>query len=313
MTDEKTSKENNKDKRNLGTTITNFFSGGAFANGLAVLLILGTIVAIIFLVWAHQATISSNRDLYEDIITNFSKYQPKTDEILDSFQIFYRESNAANTNILSILLPVFGAWVGAIIAFYYGNKNVEKLTQNYENTVAALGGLSTAESEIFGRVKIEDVLKEFSAYKNVDKAKMTDKVGDTIKNAKHSILLIDDANKPLGFFYPDDVYRTVNTIDEKKLKEEPSTFAEFIGKYEIVDEITDKKWTPNGLEDGIKNYAEISLSDTLLQARSRMQNIGTPQKVRGLVLTNEKQIVGVITYALFSEVLEKENKLKGSK
>ena len=97
-------------------------------------------------------------------------------------------------------------------------------------------------------------------------------------------------------------------MDETKLKVESSTFAKFIEENEIEDQITKKNW----IITGIKNYAEISLNDTLSQARDRMKSIDTMQKVRGLVLTNDKQIAGVITYALFGEVVAKEQKLKAS-
>jgi hypothetical protein len=85
---------------------------------------------------------------------------------------------------------------------------------------------------------------------------------------------------------------------------ETKPFNQFIKDNSIVDEITDKKWT----ESGVKNYAEVSLDDTLLRAREKMKNISSKQKVRGLVLNNQGQPVGVITYDLFSEVLTSEQK-----
>ena len=53
-----------------------------------------------------------------------------TEDLLESFQNYYREANSSTTALLGILLPVIGAWIGAILAFYYGNKNIEKMSES---------------------------------------------------------------------------------------------------------------------------------------------------------------------------------------
>jgi CBS domain-containing protein len=291
---------NEKPQEGSGNIVTNTvrkFVGGSFPNGLAIILILGTITILIVVVALYQATISYNQALYRDLVLT---EKINDTNVLNSFQSFYRETTASGTNLLSILLPVFGAWVGAILAFYYGNKNFEK-------TVDALR-TSVEESEVLGRIKVVDVLKQFPNYKEVTSAKITEPIGPKFKESKNStILLIDEANKPLGFFSEDDVYRD-STIKKDDLMKETKPFNQFIKDNSIVDEITDKKWT----ESGVKNYAEVSLDDTLLRARERMKNISSKQKVRGLVLNTEGQPVGVITYDLFSEVLASEQKKKSS-
>jgi hypothetical protein len=157
-------------------------------------------------------------------------------------------------------------------------------------------------------MKVVDVLKQYPDYKEVESAKITEPIGPKFKESKNStILLKDEANKPLGFFSEDDVYRN-SSIKKEDLEKETKPFSEFIKTNSIVDEITDKKWT----ESGVKNYAEVSLDDTLLRARERMKNVSSKQKVRGLVLNTEGQPVGVITYDLFSEVLASEQKKKSS-
>jgi len=298
MADEKTSQKNSKDNKNVINKVTNFVSRGTFANGLAILLILGSLLAIIWLVWGHQDTISDNRDLYTNIIKNISKYSAKSDEILDSFQIFYRESNAANTNMLSILLPVFGAWVGAIIAFYYGNKNFEKLSQGYKDAVDAIS-TSIDDSRKLAVSKVEDVLEKYPEYKEVLQAKISDLVGKSFKEIGTTFLLKDDADKPLGFMYMEDILKL--DITEENLKKETKSFKEFIIERSIIDEITSKKWTENGLEDKYKNYIEISLNDTLLTARDKMKVLTDKQKVRCLVLDNQRQIKGIITMELIAK------------
>jgi hypothetical protein len=151
---------------NIVTKTARKLVGGSFANGLAIILILGSIVILIVVVALYQATISYNQALYRDIIVD---NRINDSNVLNSFQSFYRETTASGTNLLSILLPVFGTWVGAILAFYYGNKNFEK-------TVDALS-TSVEESEVLGRIKVVDVLKQFPNYKEVVSAKITEPIG----------------------------------------------------------------------------------------------------------------------------------------
>ena len=86
------------------------------------------------------------QNTYKDILTTITNksnplYGDKINNILQSFQNYYRETNNSNTNLLSILLPVFGAWVGAILAFYYGNKNMEKISDSANSVIDKLGEL----------------------------------------------------------------------------------------------------------------------------------------------------------------------------
>src|SRR5688500_2928772 len=111
--------EENQGKSNIIKSginkITGGFGGGSFPNGLAIILILGTIISIILLIVFYQLTIAYNQNLYKDIVNQtitLPKGNVTPDELFDSFQSFYRESNASNSNLLSILLPVFGTWVG---------------------------------------------------------------------------------------------------------------------------------------------------------------------------------------------------------
>jgi hypothetical protein len=304
MADDKVNQNKNENNKSLLTRLSNFISGGAFANGLAIFLIAGSLIAIIWLVWVHQDTISDNRDLYEKIINNTNKYSPKTDDILDSFQIFYRESNAANTNMLSILLPVFGAWVGAIIAFYYGNKNFEKLSQGYRDAVDVIS-TSITDSTKLSILKAGEILEKNPEYKKVSQAKISDQVGNSFKDIGPAFLLKDDENKPLGFIYREDILIKVK-ITEDDLQKVTDNFKDFFKKKKeennpIIDEITGKMWTETGLENNLKNYIELNLSDTLLTARDKMRVLSEKQKVRCLVLDNQRQITGIITYDLIAK------------
>lgn len=311
--------EKNKDKQSKSSKIVDFLSGGAFANGLSILLIAGSLLAIIWVVNGHLDSLSKNRDIYNQIINPDQQQKgtfttAKLEEVLESFQIFYRESNAANTNILSILLPVFGAWVGAIIAFYYGNKNFEKLSQGYKEAVNAIS-TSIDDSKKLSLLTAENALAKHSEYKEVKQAKISDQVGKSFTEIGTTFLLKDNADKPLGFIYSEDILKS--NIAETELKTNTQTFEEFISQTSIIDEITGKKWTTSGLEDEhknkLKNYIELNLNDTLLTARDKMKVLSDKQKVRCLVLDNQRQIKGIITYELIAKAQSEEIEEKMSK
>ena len=293
MANEK-SKNNITDFKSKGKSRLSSLTGGKFANGLAIVLIFGSIAAVIYMIYVYQTTMYTNQTLYKQIITTDPN---ASEQILDSFQIFYRETNAANTNILSILLPVFGAWVGAIIAFYYGNKNFEKLSENYNKAVDAFS--THTESGKLALLKIDDILAKYPDYKNVYQVKISEEVGKSFEN-RDTLLLIDDKDKPLGFMYKEDILKL--NITEAILKNKKDTIKDFASNNPIIDAITGKKWTENGLEDGERNYIEITPNKTLLEAREKMKVLGDQQKIRCLVIDN-KEIKGIITYDLISMAL----------
>lgn len=288
---------------NLTSRINEFLGSSFFANGLAIILILGCMTAVILLICFYASSSSENNKFFNDIITKLSNknFTPGSDKILDSLQNHYRESNVSSTNLLSILLPVIGSWIGAILAFYYGNKNLEKWT----DTVKEMNVPKT-ESEKLGKLKVSEILDKFNNYKNVTKAKITDIVGDTFKGIDNmSTVLLTDANdKPLGFLYKDDILKVVD-MNEEKVDGITKSFKEFFTEQaaagrDIIDEITGSKWSG---ESALKNYAEVNPDDTLLLAQTKMKSISDKQKVRGLVINNQGKIVGVLTYSLFSDVM----------
>lgn len=289
------------------SNVKNIFTGTAFPNGLAIILIIGSIASILVIVSIHMATVDKNQELYKDVFTqamsSTSNDKPTIEQIFNTFQNYYRETNASNSNLLSILLPVIGTWVGAILAFYYGNKNLERLSEGYNNAVKTIQG--TTGNQILKNTKVKEVLDTFSDYKKVNKAKISELVGIKVKELGKlsTILITDDNSKPLGFLSIDDITSSTQLTRENILSEQRSfkkLFDEMTASNQsIKDAITDTYWS----DKGVHNYAEINLEDTLEQAQNKMKNISQKQSVRGLVLDNNKNIIGLITMDLFSKVM----------
>jgi hypothetical protein len=298
----------NKTKlKNASEMVKNSISGPSFTNGLAIILIIGSIVAILVLIGIHMSTVSSNQNLYKEVFDKAATVSPEKatpEQLFNSFQNFYRETNTSNMNLLSILLPVVGTWIGAILAFYYGNKNLQKLSENYEKTVKAIQG-NPNDIEKLRKTKVKDVLDAFPSYKTVNAAKMSEAMGPKVTSLGRfsTVLLTDDAAKPLGFLYLNDVTNSSQMTKEDIMTVQKSFKDFFVEMKEkgtpIKDEITSQEWS----DKGVPNYAQISMEDTLEQAQVRISSISSKQSVRGLILDKDKKILGLITVDLFSKVM----------
>jgi len=280
-------------------------------NGLAIILTIGAIGIIAGLVAIHQTTVLQNHQTYTEMFnkltTNVPTNSQSTKDLFESFQNYYREVNASNTNLLSILLPVIGAWVGAILAFYYGNKNMDKITES----IKAAATLPYDEEKL-ANMKVDDILDKFPEYKEVVTAKISESVGacySKIPEKATNLLLLDDSDRPLGIIYKTDFTR--NTArKEEQIRSEAGSFANFFTSMinagtPIKDIITEQIWTSNGLDKGKKNYAHIDKNDNLLQARIKMREVSQRQEMKGVILEGDK-VLGIITYELFSNVLAQE-------
>src|ERR1051325_3209314 len=284
-----------REENNASSIISGFW---ATPNGLAVILTIGVLVILFTLVIIHINTVWQNQETYkhmfDQLITKTPTNSQSTKELFESFQNYYREANSSNTNLLSILLPVIGAWVGAILAFYYGNKNLEKMSETFKTTALS------AEDEKLANLKVGEILDKFPAYKKVITAKLSDPVNASyqkITDNATSLLLVDDTNLPLGFLYKSDFTRGA-TINEDDIPSMGMPLQNFLKDNQVKDVITNQLWT----EKGIDNYAHITKDDTLLQARMKMKDKSSMQGVKGLVLEGDK-ILGIINYELFSTVL----------
>ena len=142
-------------------------------------------------------------------------------------------------------------------------------------------------------------LIKFKDYKDVEKAKISEIVGQRIISLgiRSTVLLTDEKDQPLGFLSIDDITNST-PITKEQLKTQTISFKDFFKQNNIKDSITDRTWD----EEGVHNYATILLDDTLAQAQQRMKVISEKQSVRGLVM-DKNIIAGVITMDLFSKAM----------
>ena len=120
-----------------------------------------------------------------------------TDDTIIAATNAYRDVNTGNQTFFNILLAVFAAWVGAVVAFYFGNENLAQAQQTLRETLTAKQQLS--------KKTIEDLLVDLDEATDVILVTMEDKIKDVREKLREStnILVVDakDRGRPFGVLY----------------------------------------------------------------------------------------------------------------
>jgi len=74
--------------------------------------------------------------------------------------------------LFNILLPVFGAWVGVVIAFYFGSQQKKRVQDTLEKVI-------TPEEKLSG-TKVRQLLDKYPSIKNIHKVTLEDTIKDVI-------------------------------------------------------------------------------------------------------------------------------------
>ena len=198
--------------------------------------------------------------------------------------------NASNQSFFNILLAVFAAWVGAVVAFYFGSENLQQAQQTLRTVI-------NAKQELANKT-IEKLLTELKDARDIKKSKLNDNISVVRKELQtmSNVLVIDDKEKPLGILYRVDLekYGKIVIDEPHEMDYDKKPLSEFTTKI-TADYITKKSWK----EDGILNYAALSLTDNLLQAKNKMEVIsGSTERllsVRGLVI-DKGIVIAIINF-----------------
>jgi hypothetical protein len=218
----------------------------------------------------------------------------------------FQEIEKANINLFSILLPLFGAWIGTVIAFYYGKENLNAVSNAMRDNVdKAYNSLSDAHKSIdkmagVFRITSEplgEVISKNPESMNIRTAKLTstikeiiDIAGDGISN----VLIVDDKEQPLGLLFVSDINKLVASREGTISDFYNTPLRDFLNSNKLKDNVTGEDWTVNG----VKNYVILDITDTAEQASKKLQDSKLGLSARGIVLDNDKKPFAIITYEL---------------
>ncbi|KAA2280476.1 hypothetical protein [Candidatus Nitrosocosmicus sp. SS] len=267
-------KKNSNEELNRNISKSNNL-GGIFHDQLAKILIFSIIGLIVGLIIIHVYGVVFMMGIAGDEIKQ---------KAFDSI-------NTSNQNLFNALLPLFGAWIGAIIAFYFGTKNMDKVYDSLSNTQKSLVEATTNKK--ITSESLAEIISKNSDSLNIRKVKL----GNTIKEAVDqagilsNVLLIDDNEQPLGLLFISDVTSRVSK-DEIEAKYSKTSVKDFLQQFEVLDNITKQKWTVAG----VKNYVVVKITDSAKETAQKLQESGFGLSARGVILNNENKPFAIISF-----------------
>jgi hypothetical protein len=268
---------------------------------LALLIIVPAFILIAYMLWIQQGTINDALSSVRNLNSNATT----PDSRIDTLTGFYREMNQSNQNMFALMTTVFGAWVAAVVAFYFGTKSQAKTQEALEKALSP-------KEKMLSSMTVQQLLDEYPTAKEVEKVDMQTKIGKIKKIFKDkkdltNVLVVGDDERPRGLLYSADLPMLPNvgesedpTYDALMLKDRITNITD--------DFVTHNPWNPKPWNPttGVKNYAELLLTDNLQIAQSAMQAKADGPKVRGVVLDTQGKVVGIVDYTMISSILQKE-------
>jgi len=217
---------------------------------------------------------------------NQENFTERTNAVSESFA----KLEKSNHDVFNMLLPMLGAWVGAVVAYYFGSKNLDKAYETFSD-------VSKSHSDKKILEIINEIVTKHPDSMEIAKVKLNDKLKDVEKSLKEygNVVVVDDKEKPLGVLYKEDLsdYRLNHISDwqDKKLEEIINT------PDELKDSISGKSWT----KDGVRNFATLTLQDSVQDAISKLDAIKSKNPdVRGIIMTVNKMI-GIVNFSILHE------------
>lgn len=198
--------------------------------------------------------------------------------------------------VFTAVLPLFGAWVGTILAFYFGKENFEAATRSV-TSIAKTIGLTEKLKEFKVKDKMirrQDMEVEAKPDKEIPQIKLVDilkKIVDAGKGVRLPIL--NDKDHPVYMVHQSAIDRY---IASQAVKKPPPEDLSALTLSDLLQDSTLKDW----LE---KSFATVKEDDTLAEAKATMDRTFKCQDVfvtkNG---TKQEPVLGWITNTIIQEV-----------
>jgi hypothetical protein len=260
-----------------------------FQDQISVVLIAGAFVIIAFILAIHLSNTGN-------ITNTFNNSNASNEERID----FFREINTSNLNLFSIVLTLFGAWVGAVLAFYFGSQSIEKAYSSLNQAQESINKIVT-NGRLTG-IKVSQIIAKTPNSMTLLKFKLTDKVNKVVKDAKdknykHVMITDESGLKVLGLLFISDLTKVKTEVELLKVED---SLQAFIETNEIIDDITKTKWG----KQGVKNFVTVNMDDTLKSVVDKMKELDESLSVRAIVMEKDAP-KAIVTYDMISKELQK--------
>lgn len=267
--------------------ITNPFKSNFFKDQIAAILIVGAFIAIGIILFSHTATTSSTIDVYK---------ASKNDSMRTNVSNFFKDVNASNLNIFSIVFSLFGAWVGAVLAFYFGAQSLERAHDSLNKAQDNINNIISDNR--LASITVKEILDKNPDCRDIKPFTMEDSIADIVKGAKEKgytfVMIVDDVKNPTyvyGLLFMDDLKKdkgeTALEIDKTKLKD----FLDDPNNNIMDSKITKQKWTSQ--KPGVQNFVPTSPNENLTTVQQKMEKKDKSLSVRAVVFENNKAIATI--------------------
>lgn len=120
---------------------------------------------------------------------------------------------ASNLNLFSIVLTLFGAWVGAVLAFYFGSKSLDRAYSSLSQAQDSISNFAL-DGRLEG-VKISEIIAKNPDSLKIMTFKLVDKISKIVKDAKDSnyklVMITDDSGRSvLGLLFISDLLKATS-------------------------------------------------------------------------------------------------------
>ena len=270
---------------------TNFFK-----DQIAVILLIGAFSAIVIILASHMYISGS-------IINEYSK---ANDTMRMNLANFYKDINASNLTIYSIIFSLFGAWVGAVLAFYFGAQSLERAHDSLNKAQSSINQI-VSDNRMLG-VTVKEIIDKNPNCRDIKPFTFDSLVADIVKGAKEKnyrfVMIGDNETNPTkvsGLLFMDDLKKDKS---EKELEVEPKKLKEYLDdpQTSVIDGITKQKWSSQ--PPGVQNFVSTSLDENLNTLYDKMIKKDPSLSVRGVVFENSKAIA-TITYENILSTIQK--------
>jgi hypothetical protein len=277
--------------------IKNPLKSNLFKDQIAVILILGAFVAIIVILASHMITTGS-------IIDEFKSSQ--NDTMRTQLSNFYKDINASNLNIFSIIFSLFGAWIGAVLAFYFGAQSLERAHDSLNKAQASINQIVT-DSRL-SSITVKDVLDKNPDCRDIKPFTFRNTIADIAKGAKEKnygcVMIVNDVEnrtEVYGLLFLEDL-KNLKSEDDLE-KETEKTLQAFLDENNVIDnKITKQRWSSQ--PPGVQNFIRANMDDNLATVQEKMNKKDPSLSVRAVVFENNKAIA-TITSRNINGMIEK--------
>ena len=151
--------------------------------------------------------------------------------------------------VTKTLIPLWGTWIGTVLAFYFGKDNFDAASKSYQDTIDKL----TSEDEKLERILVTDCMTTKSRIRCSDLKELKEKtISDILKNKEGRFIIVDENEVVQHVIHRSIFERFISLVALKQCE---------VYKKEAEEENNIKDNVENGDKDEARNNNNLKTSE----------------------------------------------------